>query len=202
MNIIFMRHGEATDNVLELISDKEIYWSTLTDNGINSVLESINKLPSKIDKIYVSPLPRTIQTANYVYKKYPETEVFIENRIREINNGKYSGKKNNEELDSVRRKQVEGDYFIRFGEFGENKFDIESRLCSFLKDIYVNNIDINDVTILIVSHGSIISYMKRILNIKTLHTKVGEIEKFENIDFSYLFEHVKKLSKNEIIQYM
>ena len=34
MNIIFMRHGEATDNVLELISDKEIYWSTLTDNGI------------------------------------------------------------------------------------------------------------------------------------------------------------------------
>ena len=49
---------------------------------------------------------------------------------------------------------------------------------------------------------SIISYMKRILNIKTFHTKVGEIEKFENIDFSYLFEHIKKLSKNEIIQYM
>ena len=91
MNIIFMRHGEATDNVLELISDKEIYWSTLTDNGINSVLESINKLPSKIDKIYVSPLPRTIQTAHYVYKKFPEAEVLIENRIREINNGKYSG---------------------------------------------------------------------------------------------------------------
>lgn len=194
MNIIFMRHGEATDNVLELISDKEIYWSTLTDNGINSVLESINKLPSKIDKIYVSPLPRTIQTAHYVSKKFPEAEVLIENRIREINNGKYSGKKNNEELDSVRRKQVEGDYFIRFGEFGDNKFDIESRLCSFLKDMYDNNLDIKDSTILIVSHGSIISYMKRILNIKTLHTKVGEIEKIENIDFSYLFEHIKKLN--------
>lgn len=30
MNIIFMRHGNATDNVKEIISDKEIYWSTLT----------------------------------------------------------------------------------------------------------------------------------------------------------------------------
>ena len=30
MNIIFMRHGEATDNVKELISDREIYWSVLT----------------------------------------------------------------------------------------------------------------------------------------------------------------------------
>ena len=27
MNIIFLRHGEAIDNVKKLISDKEIYWS-------------------------------------------------------------------------------------------------------------------------------------------------------------------------------
>ena len=33
MNIIFMRHGEATDNVEEVLSDREIYWSTLTDKG-------------------------------------------------------------------------------------------------------------------------------------------------------------------------
>lgn len=200
MNIIFMRHGEATDNNLELISDKEIYWSILTDKGISTVLESINKLPSKIDKIYVSPLPRTIQTAHYVYKKFPDAEVFIENRIREINNGKYSGKKNNQELDNVRCKQIEGDYFIRFGEFGENKFDIESRLSSFLKDIYDNNSYAKDITILIVSHGSIVSYMKRILNIKTSHTKVGEIEEFINIDFFYLFENIKKLDllKNDV----
>ena len=31
MNIIFMRHGNATDNVKKIISDKEIYWSTLTE---------------------------------------------------------------------------------------------------------------------------------------------------------------------------
>ncbi len=64
MNIIFLRHGEATDNVKELFSDKEIYWSTLTENGINTAKESILSLPKTIDKIYVSPLPRTIETAH------------------------------------------------------------------------------------------------------------------------------------------
>lgn len=31
MNLIFLRHGEATDNVKKLISDKEIYWSVLIE---------------------------------------------------------------------------------------------------------------------------------------------------------------------------
>ena len=53
MNIIFMRHGNATDNVKGIISDKEIYWSTLTEEGRKTVLQSIETLPSKIDKIYV-----------------------------------------------------------------------------------------------------------------------------------------------------
>lgn len=192
MNIIFMRHGEATDNVKEIISDREIYWSVLTDNGIETALESIKSLPDEIDKIYVSPFPRTIQTAHYVYEKHPESEVIIENRIREIYHGKYSGKKNNEELDNVRLKQIDGDYFIRFGDYGENKYDIESRLCSFLNDIYENN---KDKTIVIVSHGSITSYMKRILNIKTPHLKTGKIEEFINVDFKPLFERIEELKK-------
>lgn len=195
MNIIFMRHGEATNNVKELISDKEIYWSVLTEKGKKSVLESINKLPSVINRIYVSPFPRTIQTAHYVYNKYSKTEVIIENRIREINNGKYSGGQNNEELDSVRHKQNEGDYFVRFGEYGENKFEIEIRLCSFLNDVYYNNLESD--TVMIISHGSIISYMKRILNLKTLHTKVGQIEEFYNVDFSFLFKYINELKNKK-----
>ena len=90
MNIIFMRHGNATDNVKGIISDKEIYWSTLTEEGRKTVLESIETLPSKIDKIYVSPLPRTIETAHLVSQKYKTSDFIIEKRIREINNGKYS----------------------------------------------------------------------------------------------------------------
>ena len=132
MNLIFMRHGEATDNVRGLISDKDIYWSVLTDEGIKTVMESVNLLPNNIDAMYVSPFPRTIQTAYYVLKKYPHVNVYIDNRIREIFYGKYSHKKNNSELDETRKKQIAGDYFIRFGEYGDNKFDIENRLTKFL----------------------------------------------------------------------
>ena len=158
-----MRHGEATDNVNELISDKEIYWSVLTEKGKNTVLETINNITQKIDKIYVSPFPRTIETAHFLYLKYPKTEVIIEKRLHEIYYGKYSFKKNNNDLDNTRLKQIDGDYFVRFGEYGENKYDIERRLCDFLNDVYKNNFDNN--TIVIISHGSIISYIKRILNI-------------------------------------
>lgn len=189
MNIIFLRHGEATDNVNELISDKEIYWSILTEKGKQIVKDSIQQLPTNIDKMYVSPLPRAIETAHYVYEKYPNIDVTIENRIREIYYGKYSHQKNNEDLDNTRIKQIAGDYFVRFGEYGENKFEIETRLCEFLSEIYNSK----EKNILIVSHGSVISYIKRILDVKSSHIKTGQIEIFNDIEFDNLFKHMEKL---------
>lgn len=185
MNLIFLRHGEATDNVKELISDKEIYWSILTDKGLKDVKESIELLPSNIDIVYVSPLPRTIQTAHFVYEKYPNLNFLIDDRIREIQYGKYSHFKNNEELDETRKKQIAGDYFVRFGDYGENKLDIERRLSNFLIDISKNKYE----NVLIVSHGSVISYMKRLLDLKSSHIKKGEIEIFNDIDFNYLLKY-------------
>ena len=192
MNLILLRHGEATDNVKELISDKEIYWSVLTEKGKETVMESINYLPININKVYVSPLPRTIQTANYVYEKYPNVEFIIDDRIREIKYGKYTHKKNNEELDEVRNKQIKGDYFTRFGDYGENKYDIELRLSEFLIDIYKNHKD--DETILIVTHGSISSYIKRILKLKSLHLQTGKLEVFNDIDFEPVFKNIELLN--------
>ena len=193
MNLIFMRHGEATDNVKGLISDKEIYWSVLTEDGIKTVKETVNLLPANINTMYVSPFPRTVQTANYVFEKYPNINVHIDNRIREIFYGKYSHAKNNNELDEIRRKQIAGDYFTRFGDFGENKYEIEKRLTEFLLDVYNNNN--KNSTVLIVSHGSITSYMKRILNVKSEHLEKGKIDIFNNVDFSKLFEHNENLNK-------
>lgn len=192
MNLILLRHGEATDNVKELISDKEIYWSVLTEKGKETVMESINYLPININKVYVSPLPRTIQTANYVYEKYPNVEFIIDDRIREIKYGKYTHKKNNEELDEVRNKQIKGDYFTRFGDYGENKYDIELRLSEFLIDIYINHKD--DETILIVTHGSISSYIKRILKVKSLHLQTGKLEILNDIDFEPTFKNMELLN--------
>jgi len=190
MNLIFLRHGEATDNVKELISDKEIYWSILTEAGKKTVFESIELLPSDIDVMYVSPLPRTIETAHYVYEKYSSIKVVIEDRIREIQYGKYSHCKNNEELDETRKRQIAGDYLVRFGEYGENKLEIEKRLSNFLIDISSTNYK----NILIVSHGSVISYMKRLLNVKSSHIKKGKVEVFNDVDFNCLLKYTKKLN--------
>ena len=60
-------------------------------------------------------------------------------------------------------------------------------------DVYNNND--KDNTVLIVSHGSIISYMKRILNVKSEHLEKGKFDIFSDIDFNNLFKH-KEFLKN------
>ena len=67
-------------------------------------MEFVDLLLRNIDAMYVSPFPRTIQTAYYVFEKYPNINVHIDNRIREIFYGKYSHQKNNSELDETRQK--------------------------------------------------------------------------------------------------
>ncbi len=190
MNLIFMRHGEAMDNTREILSSQEIQCSILTENGRRQVIESAKSLP-KIDKIYTSPLIRTLQTAKEVADNR-NLNVEIDNRIREINWGKFNGKENSSELDEVRGKQVAGDFFIRFGQYGDSKYSIESRLCDFLTDIKKNNFKNN--TILIVSHGTIISFMKRILELKSSHAKKGKFEVFNDVDFRFLDKHKNLLS--------
>jgi broad specificity phosphatase PhoE len=176
MKLIFMRHGEATHNVKEIISDKSIYDSRLTNHGINQVRQSIKKLDGKIDTIYVSPLPRTIETANLVAKNFPDSRIAIDDRIREIDYGKYSGQSNNSDLDKTRQKQIGGDYFVRFGGSGENKYDIESRVCNFLEECRHDNS--SNSTILIISHGIIISFIKRLINAPRGHIPTGNVEEF------------------------
>jgi broad specificity phosphatase PhoE len=185
-----MRHGEATDNIREILSDKEIYFSILTDAGFSEAAQTIKSI-DKVDKIYISPLPRTIQTAKILYEKFPTAEAVIDDRLREIQYGRYSGQKNNSSLDIIREKQIAGDYFTRFGKYGDNKFDIEMRLSLFLRDMSTRNFDNN--TIAIVSHGSVISFMKRILNLKTPHTKTGKAEFFTINDWSDLNDRIKHL---------
>lgn len=195
MNLIFMRHGEATGNANGIIADTELVWSVLTREGELVARETAQNLPKNISKIYVSPFPRTIQTASIVKEQLPNVEAKIDNRIREIYHGVYSGGKNNEDLDHTREMQAAGDYFVRFGRIGENKFEIERRLCSFLKDVCKSNP--SDSTILVVSHGSVTSFMKRILGLKSPHLKTGKAEVFEDVDFSKVFEHIKLLEEIE-----
>ena len=119
-------------------------------------------------------------------------EVIIDNRIREVDWGEYDGKPNNPELDAVRARQAAGDFFVRFGQYGDNKYSLELRLCEFLDDVRKYNFKNN--TIAIVSHGAVISFMKRILRLQSSHLKTGGFEEFSDIDFCKLDEHKDKLA--------
>ena len=141
--------------------------------------------------IYSSPLIRTLQTAKEIMK-VSGAEVIIDNRIREIDWGEYDGKPNNPELDAVRARQAAGDFFVRFGQYGDNKYSLELRLCEFLDDVRKHNFKNN--TIAIVSHGTVISFMKRILGLQKSHLKTGGFEEFSDIDFSKLDEYKDKLA--------
>lgn len=183
-----MRHGEAEDNINELLSSSPLRCSVLTKKGRRQVVDSANTL-GKIDKVYTSPLIRTLQTAKIITENQGnKISVIIDDRIREINWGRYDGQANNQDLDEVRTKQANGDYFVRFGDYGENKFDVESRLVDFLSDISKDNFSNN--SILIIAHGTVISFMKRILQLSSSHAKKGKFEIFNDVDF-------KKINKTK-----
>ena len=181
MKLILMRHGEAIDNVEQVFSSDNLSCSLLTKHGARQVRQAAKKL-GKIDKVYYSPIFRTVQTANLIRGYLPNIEFVSEARISEIDYGNYNQKKNDSTLDDVRRRQKDGDFFIRFGKYGENKFEIYSRLLSFLEDLENENFANNNI--LIISHGSIISFLMRILNIKSSHLNKGDFVCIDNVDFN------------------
>ena len=195
MNLIFMRHGESMDNIKQILSSNNLACSFLTERGIEQVKTAVDKI-KKIDKVYYSPLIRTIQTACLFKKVHHDVEFVIDERIREINYGIYGDKKNNIDLDNVRELQKKGDFFVRFGKYGENKFEIYQRLINFLEDVKNDNFDNNNI--LIISHGSIISFLTKILGVKSTHLAKGEFQIVRNIDFSNI--NSIKISQYDIVK--
>ncbi|MEO5948882.1 MAG: histidine phosphatase family protein [Candidatus Saccharimonas sp.] len=162
MKLLLLRHGESEANAAELLSSKPSDPYGLTGKGIKQVKDATHKLHGHIDCIYISPLKRTLQTADIVATTLGDApRTIIDDRIREIDYGIYSGHPNNPELDVVRKAQVEGDYHVRFGVNGENKYDIELRLYDMLIELLETYT--NDQTVLLISHGSITGWLERII---------------------------------------
>ena len=64
--IVFVRHGEADNNVKRLLVGRHIE-SHLTECGIQQVKDTGQHLRKfKIDKVYVSPVTRAIETAKII----------------------------------------------------------------------------------------------------------------------------------------
>lgn len=151
--IILIRHGEADHNVKKVFDSNIESKSYLTDFGIEQVKVSTNKLIEnlyeksyKVDRIYCSPLVRTIQSARIMRDILFDNGLFKDDRfcidynLREIEMGTFDGR-----LVSDYPHGYEFENNDEFG--GENTFDVQKRVKKFLGGLNQSNVN------LIVTHG-------------------------------------------------
>lgn len=147
MDIVFVRHGKTQLNDLGCF-----IGNTDCDISVEG-LRQAEKVKGFLDKfsfdgIYVSPLKRTIQTANILSKKY-----ILDDRLREMNFGVFEGL-NYEEI-----KQKYPDYLRLWNEDyenyripnGESLQDLFDRVEDFIKDVKRKH-----KRVLVVTHGGVI----------------------------------------------
>src|ERR671916_2925039 len=89
--VIFMRHGQAESNVNRMLAGRHLE-SHLTENGRQQVVDSAKQLMKNIaiEKVYVSPVIRTVETAQIVCQILG-TEYAIDERLYETEMGRLVG---------------------------------------------------------------------------------------------------------------
>jgi probable phosphoglycerate mutase len=105
--IAFVRHGEADNNVKRLLVGRHIE-SHLTDRGIQQVKDTGQHLKKlKIDRVYVSPVTRAIETAKIICE-INDLQYQTDERLYEIELGDLVGMN----YDDVIEKH--GNLFLKF----------------------------------------------------------------------------------------
>lgn len=129
-----MRHGEAQNNVENIISTDPKNPHHLTEKGKTIIAESAKKLQGKgIDLIYVSPFVRTIESAEIVREMLglPKENVIVDPRLSEISAKDFEGKS----VDEYRANfaTLVERFEKKLG--GEDYREIKNRVADFLYDI-------------------------------------------------------------------
>ena len=94
-NILCIRHGKAFHNVLidkigeKALFLKESYDAPLVEEGIIQAKElgSSSKQLKNIDIVFVSPLTRTLQTAEYIFENNQKVRIVALDKIKEFPQG-------------------------------------------------------------------------------------------------------------------
>ena len=87
MNLYFMRHGRTNYNDLAICNDDPSQDAHLTELGIQQAQAAAEQLrDARLERIIVSPLPRTRQTAEYV-NRHHQLEIETRPEIRDLRSG-------------------------------------------------------------------------------------------------------------------
>lgn len=177
MNIILVRHGQTDWNIKDLLQGRTDI--VLNENGKEQAQETARKLIDyKIDEIYVSPLKRTLTTAEQINKSRNLNQI-IDNRLIERGFGIFEGKS-----------KVE---FKKYWDYNSNLSDNDvepikqlfERVYDLLIELY-NKYNNTQKTILLVTHNGVNLAITSILkglpsNIFEYNLKPCEYRIFENV---------------------
>jgi len=146
-----VRHGEAENNILGIISSNPTVKHHLTDKGREQVRIEAEELKSKkIDLIFVSPFVRTQETAKIISEilKINPENIIVDERLHEVYTGELDGK-TDAEYQRFFTSRLEK--FTKSPVGGENYTEIKNRMTEFLYDI---NSKYKSKNILIVGHNT------------------------------------------------
>ena len=146
MKLYVLRHGQTNYNKEGRFQGRNDI--ELNEEGIEETRKTAKNIDNiEFDKVFVSPLKRTIQTARIV----TNNELEIDNRIIERSFGKLEGKKGIP------------DYEERVEEFGIETIEhLEERVRDFLKEI-INKYN-SDTNVLVVTHGGVAQIINKVLD--------------------------------------
>jgi broad specificity phosphatase PhoE len=156
--IFFIRHGEGYHNLMNYnYHNWHLMYPRLTTNGINQCYQLKEKLKSeKFDLILVSPLRRTLETAEYIFDK---SNTFVANEdIREVLSNPCDLRESITEIlrsyDYVNLDEIPENESLEIKESNDN---INKRIESFYK--YLDKLPIGNYAV--VSH---FEFLKRFLS--------------------------------------
>lgn len=184
MNIILVRHGQTDWNVKNMLQGRtDIELNCKGNEQAKEIAKELENI--KIDRIYVSPLKRTIETSKQINENR-NIETIIDDRLIERGFGNFEGKSN---IDIKKYWDYESN--LSNNEIEPIK-DLFSRVYSLLEDIYELYKD-TDKTILLVTHNGVnlafTSIIKGMVqNIFEYNLKPCEYRIFENVDLNELEE--------------
>ena len=131
MKIIVVRHGQTNYNVVGLHNADPTIDVFLTEVGINEAKQLAEQFKDEpFDAIFVSELPRTRQTAEYI-NQFHDLPIIVDKRLNDINSG-CDGQK---AAEFRAERDASLDSFTYHREGFESSEDVYNRTADFLRDI-------------------------------------------------------------------
>lgn len=146
----FMRHGESEYNVLGLCNDDPGIPVALTPRGRSQVIRTETGFePGTIDLLYVSQLPRALETAAIINRRQG-ARIVIDPRLNDRRTG-FEGRRI---ADYLAARDVDPTNFCAEG--GESFTTLKVRVIDFLDDLHATRVD----HVLVVSHHEVLQIVR------------------------------------------